>query len=179
MHMSLGELWELVMDSREAWHAVIHGVAKSRRGLSDWTELILLIGLPRWLSGKESACLCRRHRRCGLDPWTRKNLWRRKSQPTLVTLLGKFNEQKSLVGSHDWVTEYAHMLTTNYHCNSCALLPFHSSLLISLKHAHISSVKHTQHSFWKSLLAPQPPFFLSPLLFQTFLKISVFSMFFL
>ena len=34
MHMSLGELRELVMD-REAWHDAIHGVAKSRTQLSD------------------------------------------------------------------------------------------------------------------------------------------------
>ena len=34
MDMSLGELWELVID-REAWHAVIHGVRKSQTRLSD------------------------------------------------------------------------------------------------------------------------------------------------
>ena len=42
MRMSLGELRKLMMD-REAWRAEIHGVAKSRTRLSDWTELKIVI----------------------------------------------------------------------------------------------------------------------------------------
>ena len=55
MHMSLGELQELMMD-RESWHAVIHGVTESRTRLSDWTELKVFLGFRSGLDSKESAC---------------------------------------------------------------------------------------------------------------------------
>ena len=51
MAMGLGRLWELVMET-EAWHAEVHGVAKSRTWLSNWTELNgkeLFISGPRLL----------------------------------------------------------------------------------------------------------------------------------
>jgi len=54
-----------------------------------------IYGLPRWLSGKEPTCQCRRLR---FDPWIRKISWRRKWKPTPVFLLGKSHGQGSLVG---------------------------------------------------------------------------------
>ena len=57
---------------------------------------------PRWLSGKESACQCRRHRRRGFDPWDGKISWRRKWQSTPGFLLGKSRGQRSLAGYSPW-----------------------------------------------------------------------------
>ena len=56
--------------------------------------------LPRWLSGKEFACQCRRHK---FDRWVEKIPWRRKWQATPVFLPGKSHGQRSLAGYGPWV----------------------------------------------------------------------------
>ena len=56
------------------------------------------MGFPRWCSGKESTCQCRRLKRLGFDPWIRKIPWRRARQPTPVFLPGEIHGQRSLAG---------------------------------------------------------------------------------
>ena len=71
-------------------------------------SLDIILRLPRWLSGKESACQCIRHRRHRLHPWVGKIPWGREWEPTLVFLPTKSHGQRSLysMGSqrvgHNW-----------------------------------------------------------------------------
>ena len=62
-------------------------------GMCHWTH-----GLPRWLSGRESTCQCRR---CEFDPWVGKIPWRRNWQTAPVFLPRKFYEQEKL-GYSSW-----------------------------------------------------------------------------
>ena len=65
-----------------------------RLGIIRYT-FTLYLGLPWWLSDKESACPCRRH---SLYPWVGKIPWKRKWQPTPVFLSGKSHGENNLEG---------------------------------------------------------------------------------
>ena len=75
----------------------------------------VVLGFPRWLSGKESTYQCRRHKRSGFDSWVRKIPWRRAWQPTPVFLPGKFHGLRSLMGyivhgvtkGQEWLSNWA------------------------------------------------------------------------
>jgi len=68
---------------------------------ADVTTVIIINkkGLPRWHSGKESACQCRTQ---GFDHWVGKIPWRRVWHPTPVFLPGKSHGQRSLVAYSPW-----------------------------------------------------------------------------
>ena len=58
---------------------MVMGRGSSRR--INWEieiDIYTLLYIKWYLGGKESACHCRRHRKCWFDPWVRKILWSRK-----------------------------------------------------------------------------------------------------
>ena len=63
------------------------------------------MGLPRWLSGKQSVCKYRRRKRREFDSWVGKMLWRRKWQPTPVFLHGEFPQAEEPRGLFHEVTK--------------------------------------------------------------------------
>ena len=73
-----------------AWWAAVYQVAQSRTRLmrlsSSSSRRGLLMGFPGGASGKGPACQCRKHKRCGFDPWVGKIPWRRAWQPTPVLM---------------------------------------------------------------------------------------------
>ena len=91
-----------------AYLVVITNSAKGR-------EIYISPWCPRWHSGKESPCQCRKHRRLGFNPWVRKIPWRRKWQPTPIFLAWKISWTEEPGGlqsmgsqrvSYDWTTEH-------------------------------------------------------------------------
>ena len=78
-----------------------------------------------FLSGRESACQCRRHKRRGFDPWIRKILWKRKWQPTSVFLPGESHGHRSLAGYSPWGRKWVNV-TMRLNNNKCHIKPQHS-----------------------------------------------------
>ena len=65
-------------------------------------SLYLLIDLFWYVSGKESTCQAGDMVQFGFDPWVGKIPWRRKWQPTAISLPGQSHRQRSLMGYSTW-----------------------------------------------------------------------------
>ena len=121
------------------------------------------IGLSRWRSAKESTCWCRRHKRCGFDPWVGKIPWSRKWQLTLAFLPRKFHGQRSLGATAHRVTKsqtelsaYTHThththfdLEFNVNVTKSKLSHFELTVFVSCKSCGISFL-------WAGCSTPKP-----------------------
>ena len=124
MDMSFSKFWELVMDS-EAWHAAVHGIARSQTWLSNWTELkpyvLVLKGFPGG-SSKESTCQCRSWKRHEFNSWVGKSPGVGNGNPLLYSCLGYPMDRrawqatvhgvtKSQIQLSNWVHRHTHTHT--------------------------------------------------------------------
>ena len=128
------------------------------------------MGFPGGASGKKSSCRSRRHKRCGFNPWVRKIPWRRKWQPTPVSMHGKSHGQRCLVGYCPWgcqesdTTEQAHV-SFSFLCLKPLLSHTHHTL-VSLASLYLLSKLEIFHCWIKFSEAPQITDFLLLLYFS-------------
>ena len=102
-------------------------------------------GLPKWLSGKESTFQCRKPR---LDSWDEKIPWRRKWQPTLISLPGKSHGQRSLAGYSLGGGKESH--TTEW-LNSSSRIGSKSTAVFSKKDILVSGTTDKSKDNWPAL----------------------------
>ena len=86
------------------------------------------MGFPRWLTGKESTCQCRRP---GFDSWVGKIPWRRKWQPTLVVLPEKSQSRRAWRGTVHGVTKESDT-TWRLNNNNDRTWPEHTEIILSI-----------------------------------------------
>ena len=83
----------LTLSLRFALHQIIRQRGQRKSQMSNlfyvWWQASASMGFLRGTSGKEPYCQCKRHKRCGFDPWDGKIPRRRSWQPTLVFLPGE------------------------------------------------------------------------------------------
>ena len=97
------------------------------------------VGLPIWLSGKESACHCRGHRRCWFDSWVGKIPRRRERQPTPVFLPGESHGQRSSAGYSPWGCKRTGHAWAHVHAGMCPYCTPFSCVFLS------RALPRTQH----------------------------------
>ena len=118
-----------------------HQGRESLRGKDGgWFLVSLKVGLPRWLSGKEPACQCRKHRS---NPWVWKIPWGRKWQSTPVFLPGEFNGQRGLVGYSPWgckELDTAEWLTQQPHLEQPSFFPGNNTQSLNLEPTQLWTV---------------------------------------
>ena len=80
------------------------------------------MGFPGGASGKESACQCRRRKRCRFNPWVGKIAWRREWQPTPVFLPPESQGPNSLASYSPQGCKELDMTEVTLHAHNKALL---------------------------------------------------------
>ena len=111
-------------------------------------------GLPRWLSGKEATCQCRR---LGFDPWVGKISWRRAQHPTPALFPGESQGQRRLVVCNPSVAESwtrLKQLSTHAYFPSQGCLQVNSHIwksLLTLHPDHAGLVYFRHQCLWYSM----------------------------